>query len=53
VGADIEREPARLHEPRVELVHRSITWRVAVVDIERALQGGERRISAQRGETFG
>ena len=36
-----------LHETRVERIHRRIALRVAVVDIERALERGERGVGLQ------
>ena len=43
MAADVEGEIARPHEARVQRIHRRIARRIAVVDVERAAQRGERR----------
>src|SRR5262249_30039192 len=51
VRADVVRQGAGRHEARIERIHRGIAGRVAVVDVERTAQWGERGSGAQVGES--
>ena len=45
VAADVEGEIAGAHEARIERIHRRIACSIAVVDVERAGERGERGVS--------